>query len=168
MKYNENGERDWKKSFFIMDGNLGNDIQQTNDNGFIIGGSATSADISYALLLKTDNQGNEEWRKTYDIYKNSMVASVQQTTDNGFIITGSTSSSYDENISLVLLLKTDELGNIEWGKTFYFDNITIGYSVQQTEDMGYIITGCAGNFEFFPGNFVQRAFFKNKLFHQIV
>ncbi len=152
MKHNANGEGEWKKTFEFMNGNMGNSIQQTDDKGFIIGGSAVSSDISYALLLKTDDQGNEEWKKTYQGFKNSMANSVQQTADKGFILTGSSSSSNDENITLLLLLKTDEVGNVEWNKTFYYDNISMGYSVQQTEDMGYIITGGTGNFEFLPGS----------------
>ena len=107
MKNKANGESEWKKTFEFMNGNMGNSILQTNDKGFIIGGSAVSSDISYALLLKTDDQGNEEWKKTYQGFENSMVNSVQQTADNGFILTGSSSSSNDEDITLLLLLKTE-------------------------------------------------------------
>ncbi len=154
IKNNVDGNREWKKTFEFLDGNTGNSIQQTDDKGYIIGGSATSSDTTYALLLKTDEQGNEEWKKTYVGLENAIAHSVQQTNDYGFILTGSTSYSHDEYVTYLLLLKTDEAGNLEWNKTFYFDNISMGYSVKQTEDMGYIITGYTGKFEFKPGSLI--------------
>ena len=151
FKNNVNGDREWKKTFEFLDDSMGNSIQQTDDKGYIIGGSISSLDNTYALLLKTDEQGNEEWIKTYAGLENAIAYSVQQTNDNGFILTGSSSYSNNEYVTYLLLLKTDELGNLEWNKTFYFDNISMGYSVKQTEDLGYIITGYTGQFEFEPG-----------------
>lgn len=60
--------------------------------------------------------------------------SLQQTSDKGFIITG-------EKNGDVLLLKTDQNGNVLWSKTYGGLNDDRGCSVSQTDDEGYIITG---------------------------
>jgi hypothetical protein len=154
IKNDVNGNREWKKSFSFMSGNMGYSVQQTYDKGYIIGGSASTSDTTYALLLKSDEQGNQEWKNTYEGIGNAIAYSVQQTSDNGFILTGSSSYSQIENNSFLLLLKTDEAGNLEWYKTFYFDIISMGQSIIQTDDMGYIITGYTGEFKFEPGSLI--------------
>ncbi|MDD2890668.1 MAG: T9SS type A sorting domain-containing protein [bacterium] len=70
--------------------------------------------------------------------------SVQQTTDGGYIVAGMSGSLLGD-YSYVYLLKTDSLGNAFWTKKISFlpgnPSNAFGWSVRQTTDGGYIITG---------------------------
>lgn len=140
MKYDSNGNKQWSKTFELAGANEGSSVKQIDQNGYIICGSIVLSNKTNAMILRTDGQGNEEWMKTYEGLGYAQGTRIQQTDDNGFVFTGSTKSEED-NISHMLLLKTDENGNQEWFKTYEFGYSSIGNSVQQTKDYGYIICG---------------------------
>jgi hypothetical protein len=68
---------------------------------------------------------------------------VIQTDDNGFILTGSCVPDCTTSAIDLFILKTDPSGNINWVKTYHNDFIEEGYSVEQTNDSGFIIGGRA-------------------------
>jgi hypothetical protein len=142
IKTDENGNEQWTKTFGGIDDETGYSIQITNDGGYIICGRTRSfgngnGDV---YLIKTDENGTELWSQTFGGEPLDEGYSVQQTTDGGYIITGETYSSGNGNGD-VYLIKTDENGTELWSQTFGGESLDIGYSVQQTTDGGYIITG---------------------------
>ena len=66
--------------------------------------------------------------------------SVQQTSDGGYIIVGQRDIDGNSHWDLCLT-KTDTNGNEQWNKLFGDGGPDFGYSIRQTFDGGYIITG---------------------------
>ena len=86
------------------------------------------------------------WTRTYGGTKDEYCYQVQQTSDGGFILVGSTSSLGTTEMPDVYVIRTDSNGDTIWTKTYGGDSTDIGYSIQQTSDGGFIITGSTNSF----------------------
>lgn len=147
------GNKLWEKVIGGARLDVGNYVQKTSDGGYIITGMTTSLSergVEDVYLLKIDTDGNRLWEKAIGGNKSEIGYSVQQTRDGGYIIVGLTvftsgAAGRGEggyaSMSDVYLIKTDADGNLVWERTFGGDGQDRGYSVQQTSDRGYIITG---------------------------
>jgi Secretion system C-terminal sorting domain len=142
IKTDSNGDTLWIKTFGGTAADGGTYVQQTVDGGFVIIGTTNSfgAGNTDYLLMKTDSNGDSLWSKTFGGVYNDVAFSGQQTSDNGFIIAGYTQPLGFENAD-IWLIKTDSNGDTLWTKTFGSEFNELAYSVQQTSDDGYIITG---------------------------
>ena len=137
----------WNRTFGGIYEDFGNSVKQTTDGGYIITGVTDSNGTGYfdGLLIKTDANGYKVWNKTFGGIDFGVGFSVQQTKDGGYIITGFT-FSYGTNTQNVWLIKINTNGDKVWEQTFGGTSVGLGYSVQQTTDGGYIITGVTSSF----------------------
>ncbi len=149
LKTDSSGNKVWAKTFGGADWDCAISVKQATDGGYIIVGWTHSYGSLGQLnllrsnnvyLIKTDSIGNELWSKAFGGRGTDIGRSVQQTADGGYIVTGST-DSFGAGKEDVYLLKIDSDGNEIWGKSFGGTDGDYGYSVLQTADGGYIITG---------------------------
>ena len=138
----------WEKTYNISDYDYGSSIQQTSDGGYILTGhiSILEQDI---ILIKLNSLGDTLWTNSLIETHDQVGRCVKQTSDNGYILCGTREIGGNGNIWVI---KTDSIGNMYWNVTFG-DTLSYseGYSVQQTSDGGYIITG-GTNVDQFLGN----------------
>jgi hypothetical protein len=93
-----------------------------------------------------------EWQKSLGGTGDDFAQSIQQTTDGGYIVAGFTRSNdgdvtgnHGDNDAWVV--KLSSTGAIEWQKTLGGTNGDAAYSIQQTADGGYILTGYTTSYD---------------------
>jgi len=101
IRTDANGDTIWTK---IFDQSIGNSVNETADNGFIIGATKRTVTFeSYLWLIKTDASGDTVWTKKFGL---GMGNTAKQTDDNGYIFIGTRSGGG------LRLIKTDESGMV--------------------------------------------------------
>ena len=133
----------------------GQSVIKTTDGGYAILGFSQSADGDITdkqnesfdyWVLKFDANHNLMWSKTYGGTLDDRGQSIIQTQDGGYAILGY-SSSNDEDVSNnagsqdYWLAKLDSSGNLAWQVSFGYSGADLGYSLLQSSDGGYLLTG---------------------------
>ena len=147
IKTNNAGNVLWAKTYGLSSEDIGTDMKETPDGGFIITGRILVPGNSMDMgLIKTDSNGNLQWAKAYGSPGFDNSISVALTADGGYILAG-TSDYFGPNFLYTYLVKTDSSGGLLWSRIFSADatNEDAGYSVGQASDGGYFITGYTGN-----------------------
>jgi hypothetical protein len=142
VKIDDQGNFDWQQTFGNGDIERCQSVQQTSDNGYILGGyRQTSQPFGFDIyVVKTDDMGNLDWEQDYDEGGFESCRSVVQTADGGYALAGYT-TSFGEGAEDMHLVKLDELGDMEWQKSFGGASADAAYSLSLTSDGGFIIGG---------------------------
>ncbi len=132
----------WMKKYGGSNVDVGVSIIETSDNCYVIAGQTYSkgAGSSDLYLIKVDKDGTLLFDNAFGGIDKDYGSSVFECSDGGYIIAGVT-ESYGAGGSDVFLVKADINGNLRWKKTFGGADDDFGYSVVQTSDGGFIVTG---------------------------
>lgn len=157
VKLDSLGVLQWQKCLGGSSSERAYSIQQTSDTGYIIAGDANSlnGDVSGGhgypdyWIVKLNSIGELQWQKCLGGSYYDYAKSIQQTTDLGYIIAGYTASN-DGDVSGnngygtsmdYWIVKIDSIGTLQWQKCLGGTNDEHAYSIQQTNDEGFIIAG---------------------------
>jgi hypothetical protein len=80
------------------------------------------------------------WNRTYGGTSGDEVYALVQTGDGGYALAGCT-SSFGAGGTDAWLVKTDEVGNMQWNKTYGGTNDDYVFDLVQTSDGGYALAG---------------------------
>ncbi len=130
-------------------------VINTMDSGYAILGHTQSMDgdvtnksnESYDYwLLKFDATNQLQWQKTYGGSEDDRGADLIQTSDGGYAVIGKSKSNdldVSENAGFddFWISKLDSSGSISWEYTFGFAGSDAPYSIIQTNDNGYLLSG---------------------------
>ncbi len=115
----------------------------TPEDGYIIGGNYSS---NAGHVLKVDSDGILLWNKQFNsssiLYPQINFNSIASSNDSCYVIAGKTFTSL--GTSNALLTKINGQGDIIWTRTISKTGYSLAiYSIQQTMDSGFILTGSA-------------------------
>jgi len=144
LKLRDDGSVQWFVKFggSVFDQPLS--ITETSDGGFIVAGityiNQVTGDIDI-WVVKLRGDGSIEWNNTYgSVGGETFGASIKETSGEGYILATSSNllgaGSWD-----AWILKLNPDGSIAWQNAYGGTATDTAYSVQETSDGGYIISG---------------------------
>jgi hypothetical protein len=142
VKVDQAGNQLWSQEIGDSFSGMFYSMQNSFDGGYILVGQvrAESESETDVWLVKTDEGGQMLWSKTFGGIGTDQARSITHTHDGGYIIAGNT-SSLGSGSSDFLLIKVGINGDEEWLSAIGTSSMETGYSVKQTSDLGYILSG---------------------------
>ena len=153
LKVDASGEFSWSKTYGGQGNDVGKDIVQTSDGGYIITGytrSFSSGGDMDLWLIKTDSNGesclyndggtctqnSSKWVKSFGTSGNDYGNSVKETSEGDFIVTGKSG-----RIPSIFVVKTNSLGEKIWENLYGTGPGDRGQYIIQRQDLGFLIVG---------------------------
>jgi hypothetical protein len=159
VKLDSVGNLVWQRCLGGSKSDIGKGIHETSDGGIIISGETSSIDGdvddliggSDVWLIKLTRDGDLEWENTFGgANGNETAHSVLTTSDGGYLFFGETNSSDGQveghhGNDDFWLGKVDNLGVLEWQRTFGGSYSDQGWNICSATNGGYFLIGYAGS-----------------------
>ena len=153
LKVDGLGEFSWSKTYGGQGNDIGRDITQTSDGGYIITGytkSFSSGGDMDLWLIKTDANGesclysdggtcsenSSKWIKSFGTSGNDYGNSVQETSEGDFIVAGKSG-----RIPSVFVIKTNSSGEKIWENLYGTGPGDRAQYIIERQDLGFLIVG---------------------------
>lgn len=133
---------------------LGDNIKQTADGGYIMAGYSTSVNgdleqnygESDVWVVKLSPKGYMEWQKVFGGTANDFANAVDVCADGGYIVAGATYSNdgyvtMNRGLEDGWILKLDAAGNIQWSSIVGGSGFDEIISIKQISGGGFIAVG---------------------------
>ena len=160
VKLDSDGKKEWDKTLGGRYYDELKSIEQTHDEGFILGGysnSPVSGDKTEAnigqgdyWIVKLNKDGVLQWQRTLGGDKDDNLFALTQTNDKGFIVGGSSNSGATDaksetskNGSDFWVVKLDDIGNVQWQETYDYGKYDMLSSIVENTDGTFLIGGYA-------------------------
>lgn len=139
IKVNSFGYVLWFKTFGGLELDQARCVKQLYDNGFILLSNTNSfGPTTDILVTRTDSLGNQMWSIVYGGNNYAEYAEeIEVVSNTGFIIVGSVRPGHEN----LYILRLNSEGDTLWSKTFTEHLSSEGYSIDITNDNGFIIGG---------------------------
>ena len=146
LKIDESGTEQWIHSLTFSPSDRANMVLESSESGYIVIGNTISPlnESKDILVLKTSQSGHVEWFNRYGSNEDQEGHYILSLTNGGYIICG---QSIDGNtgFNMLYLLKIDSDGSEVWEKTFGGNREDYGYSIIESNDGSFMITGMTEN-----------------------
>ena len=153
LKVDGLGEFSWSKTYGGQGNDIGRDITQTSDGGYIVTGytkSFSSGGDMDLWLIKTDANGesclysdggtcsenSSKWIKSFGTSGNDYGNSVQETSEGDFIVAGKSG-----RIPSVFVIKTNSSGEKIWENLYGTGPGDRAQYIIERQDLGFLIVG---------------------------
>ncbi len=162
VKLDPLGNKEWDRRFGGTSIDWLYAVRQTVDKGYILGGlsrsgisgdktqpnwDTTNTTLDY-WIVKTDSLGVKQWDKRFGGTNDDQFYSLQETADGGYILGGYSHSGIGGDKTQApkgpydyWIVKIDSLGIKQWDKVFGGSGSNYFYSLDKTNDGGYILGG---------------------------
>jgi len=162
LKIDQNGNKQWELTTEDMfTEHLTDFAIECNDAGYLVTGF-NYEERNNLILTKLNQSGNISWRKQIDGNFSFSGSAVMLDTD-GYMIAGSTVIDEENYIHDHTLIKTDNLGNVIWSKSYhdYFTgfDLSLRYAREfsldlcQASDGGIVVIGAV---DFYNHGFLMK------------
>jgi len=147
LKINANGDSLWSMTYNPAAGDQarGRGVVVTDDQNYVIAGYVNRDNDNFAHVVQLDLSGEAVWSQTWNFEGAEYLSDIEKTKDNGFIVGGYTNSIGAGNLDY-FLIKTDNVGDSLWTRTYGGTSSEFCYVVEQTADEGYIMAGYGFSF----------------------